>query len=364
MSIRPWLVTLAVLVPVAGCSYFGARHADDWRSRTDADPAELAVDAVLRTIDPCGFVDAESIKGKIPRAISYGYTEGFDRCTLRLGAYDGDFVSDVSATIGFDLAPAPAQLSESPVDSTEVNGIAISHVLGPTSNRGWCRYVFNLDASDAPDMSSHGGAADLMKRVRLVVVASLARDPGPGRPVYPCREAIAIATGAAQIRSRHLPARSDFVAHPAEQDPCSLLPDLRGFAGYRPGNSGGLEKDLYTCWFSAGPPDDRKAQGVGLTLRPVDPREPGASEYGRERHSVVERDDGVELHVSTVTSTYDKPLCEVYVFLGQNYSPTHLITEDARPEDVRVPAAVLRGTSSCDDVKAVAVAAGKKFAQS
>ncbi|MFA4084606.1 hypothetical protein [Mycobacteroides salmoniphilum] len=363
MSVRRGLVVLAVLVPVAGCSYFGARHADDWRSRTDVDSAELAVNAALRNIDPCGFVDAESIKARIPRAISYGHTEGFDRCTLQLGGYDGDFVSDVSATIGFDLAPAPTQLPEPPVDSTEVNGIAVSHVLGPTSNRGWCRYVFNLDASDAPDVSSQGGAADLMKRVRLVVVASLARDPGPGRPVYPCKEAIAIATGAAQIRSRHLPVRSDSVVRPAAQDPCSLLADLRGFASYRPGNSGVLEKELYTCWFSAGPPEDRKAQGVGLTLRPVDPREPDTSEYGGERHSVVEQDDGVELHVSTVTRTYDKPFCEVYVFLGRNYSPTYLTPEGARPQDVRVPAAVLRGTSSCDDVKAVAVAAGKKFGQ-
>lgn len=234
-------------------------------------------------------------------------------------------------------------------------------MLGPTSNRGWCRYVFNLGLSDAPGVSSRGDAADLMKGARLVVVASLAEDPGPGTPIYPCDEAIAIASGAAQIRSQHLPVRSDSVPRPAGLDPCSLLADVRGFASYRPSGGTGLEKDLDTCWLSAGPPEDRTAKGVELALRPIDPREPDAPSYGEERHSVVEQRDGVELHVSTVTRKYGKPFCEVYVFLGKDYLPKYFPPETARPEDVRVPGAVLHGTSSCADIKAVAVAAAKRF---
>ncbi|WP_078291827.1 hypothetical protein [Mycobacterium sp. D16R24] len=362
MSVRRGLV---VLVPVAGCSYFGTRHADDWRSRTDVDSAELAVNPALRNIDPCRFVDAQSIKARIPRAISYGHTEGFDRCTLRLGAYDGDFVSDVSATIGFDLAPEHPQASDQPTAPIDVNGISVGHLLGPTSNRGWCRYVFTLGMGDPQGASSRGNATDPMSRVRLAVVATLSKDPGPGRPVYPCREAAAIATQAAQIRSQHLPRWTGSVPGPAGQDPCSVLADVRGFVSYRPSqNLGGLFTDVNSCRLSSGPPSDQKALGVELTLRPAGPHEPDAPSYGEQRDSAVEQRDGVELHVSTVTRTYDKPFCEVYVFLGRNYSPTYLTAEGARPEDVRVPAAVLRGTASCDDIKAVAVAAGKKFAQS
>ncbi|TDZ46224.1 hypothetical protein [Mycobacteroides franklinii] len=350
-----WPVLVAVLLLAAGCSFFDSRQRDDWRAHTAADSAQLTVDAALRDIDPCGFVDATSIKSTIPRAISYGYTEGFDRCTLRLGAFDGAFPSDVSATIGFDIAP---ERVEPPADSMEINGIAVTHELGPTSNRGWCRYVFNLGAVDLPGVSSRGAAADLMRRVRLTVVASLSRDPGPGDPVYPCKEAVAIATGAAQIRSKQLPLKSNW------SDPCSLLADLRDFAGYRPSGDDGIRTDLYGCWFSAGPPGDKKADGVQLTLRPLDPHEPDSSSYGEQRHSVVEQRDGVELHVSTVTRTYDKPFCEVYVFLGKDYPPTYFAPGTSRPDDVRVPAAVLRGTSPCDDIKAVAVAAHKKFGQS
>jgi len=296
--------------------------ADDWRTHTTADSAQLTVAAVLRDIDPCGFVDAELIKSTIPRAISYGYTEGFDRCTLGLGAFDGDFPSDVSATIGVDIAP---ERPDPPADSREINGIAVTHELGPTSNRGWCRYVFNLGAADLPGVSSRADAADLMRRVRLTVVASLSRDPGPADPVYPCKEAVTIATGAAQIRSKQLPLKSNW------PDPCSLLADLRGFVGYRPSGDDGIRTDLYGCWFSAGPPEDNKAIGVQLTLRPLDPHEPDTSSYGEQRHSVVEQRDGVELHVSTVTRTYDKPFCEVYVFLGEGLSAGLLRSRDIPP---------------------------------
>ncbi|MEU9809061.1 hypothetical protein [Mycobacterium sp. NPDC050853] len=360
MLMRRWMAVAAAPLLVTGCSYFGSQHADDWRGRTDVDSAELAINTVLRDIDPCGFVDAESIKAKIPRAISYGYAEGFDRCTLRLGAYDGDFTSDVSATIGFDFTPDPGGMVEQPTDAVQVGGITIIHMLGPTSNRGWCRYVFNLGVGDVPDPSSRGGVADLMKRVRVEVRASLSNDPGPGRPIYPCKEAIAIASGAAQIRSRQLPGRSDSVPFPAGQDPCALFPDLRDFSNYSPGGTG-MGRGLYGCLFSSGPPGDPKTHRVRMTLRPVDPHEPDTSSYGDERHSVVEQRDGVELHVSTVTRRYDKPFCEVYVFLGSEYRPTYFTPERARPEDVRVPGAVLRGTSSCDDIKDVAAAAGKRF---
>lgn len=355
MSAGRWPVLAAVLLLAAGCSFFGSRQRDDWRTHTTADSAQLTVDAALRDVDPCGFVDAPSIKSTIPRATSYGYTEGFDRCTLRLGQFDNDFVSDVSATIGFDIAP---ERVEPAADSMEINGIAVTHELGPTSNRGWCRYVFNLGGSDLPEVSSRGDVADLMRRVRLTVVASLSRDPGPGDPVYPCKEAVAIAKGAAQIRSKQLPLKSNW------PDPCSLLADLRGFASYRPSSNGGIRSDLYGCWFSAGPPEDKNADGVQLTLRPLDPHAPDSSSYGEQRHSVVEQRDGVELHVSTVTRAYDKPFCEVYVFLGKDYPPTYFAPGTSRPDDVRVPAAVLRGTSPCDDIKAVAVAASKKFGQS
>lgn len=355
MSIRHWPVLAAALLMVTGCSFFGSGQRDDWRTHTDMDPAERAVEATLRDIDLCGFVDAKSIKAKIPHAISYGYTEGFDRCTLQLGAFDGGFSSDVSATIGFDLAP---ERVESAVDSLEVNGIAVTHELGPTSNRGWCRYVFNLGAADPAEAPLRDGAADLMKRVRVSVVASLSRDPGPGDPVYPCAEAVAIATGAARIRSNRLPLKSGW------PDPCSLLADLHDFASYRPSGDGGIRTDLYGCWFSAGPPGDNKAKGVRLTLRPLDPHAPDTSSYGEQRHSVVERRDGVELHLSTVTRTYDKPYCEVYVFLGKEYLPTYFVPGTSRPGDVRVPGAVLRGTSPCDDITAAAVAASKKFGQS
>lgn len=101
-----------------------------------------------------------------------------------------------------------------------------------------------------------------------------------------------------------------------------------------------------------------------LTLRPLDPHAPDTSSYGEQRHSVVERRDGVELHVSTVTRTYDKPYCEVYGFLGKEYLPTYFVPGTSRPGDVRVPGAVLHGTSSCDDITAAAVAASKKFGQS
>lgn len=355
MSIRHWPVLAAALLMVTGCSFFGSGQRDDWRTHTDMDPAERAVEATLRDIDLCGFVDAKSIKAKIPRAISYGYTEGFDRCTLQLGAFDGGFSSDVSATIGFDLAP---ERVEPAVDLLEVNGIAVAHELGPTSNRGWCRYVFNLGAADPAEAPLRDGAADLMKRVRVSVVASLSRDPGPGDPVYPCAEAVAIATGAARIRSNQLPLKSGW------PDPCSLLADLRGFASYRPGGLGGIQTDLYTCWFSAGPPDDKTANGVRLTLRPVDPHGLDTSGYGEDRRTVVEERDGVRLQVSTVTSKYDKPFCEVFASLGKEYQPTYFSPERARPEDSRIPGAVLRGTSSCDDITAAAVAASKKFSQS
>lgn len=109
MSFRRWSVSVSVSVSVlllaVGCSFFGAPRSGDWRAKTDDDAAILSVADAVRAIDPCGLVDAESIKATIPRAISFGYTDGFDRCTLALGAYDGDFPSDVSATIGFDLAP-------------------------------------------------------------------------------------------------------------------------------------------------------------------------------------------------------------------------------------------------------------------
>ncbi|OHU20701.1 hypothetical protein BKG76_07950 [Mycobacteroides franklinii] len=357
MSAGRWPVLAAVLLLAAGCSFFDSRQRDDWRTHTAADSAQLTVDAALRDVDPCGFVDATSIKSTIPRAISYGYTEGFDRCTLRLGQFDNDFVSDVSATIGFDIAP---ERVEPPADSMEINGIAVTHELGPTSNRGWCRYVFNLGGSDLPGVSSRGDVADLMRRVRVSVVASLSRDPGAGLPISPCHEAVTIATGAARIRSRHLPRRSD--PGPVGQDPCSVFPDLDGFSSYLRSNPG-LGLDLYACWFSSGPPADQKASGVELTLRPLDPHEPDSSSYGEQRHSVVEQRGGVELHVSTVTRTYDKPFCEVYVFLGKDYPPTYFAPGTSRPDDVRVPAAVLRGTSPCGDIKAVAVAASKKFGQ-
>ncbi|MUM17006.1 hypothetical protein FZI91_20175 [Mycobacterium sp. CBMA271] len=361
MLVRRWMAVLAAPVLVAGCSLFGSPQRDDWRAKTDMDSAELALRAALRTIDPCGFVDAKAVQTKIPRAISYGYTEGFDRCTLQLGAFAGDFPSDVSATIGFDLSPAPGQIVEQPIDSFDVNGIMIAHVLGPTSNRGWCRYVFNLGAGDLPGGAARGDAADLMRRVRVTVVASLSKDPGPGRPVYPCDEAIAIASGAARIRSERLPLRSGSAPSPIGQDPCSLLADLRGFASYRPGG-GSMYVDLYSCYFSQGAPEDRKAGGILVELRPVSPDEPDRSEYGNERHAVTERRDGVELHVSTITSKYDKPSCEVFVFLGKEYLPTYFAPpEAARPEDVRVPGAMLRGMS-CDEDKAVAVAAGQRFA--
>ncbi|MGH3723747.1 MAG: hypothetical protein ACRDUS_06435 [Mycobacterium sp.] len=361
MSVRLWIALLAAPLLVAGCSYFGSRQHEDWRARTAVDSAELEVDAALRDIDPCGFVDAESIKTKIPRAISYGYTEGFDRCTLQLGAFDGDFPSDVSATIGLDLTPGPKEMVEQPTDSMKVNGIAVTHMLGPTSNRGWCRYVFNLGMDDLHGASSRG-AADLMKRVRVEVLATLAKDPGAGVPVYPCKEAIAIATGAAQIRSQHLPLWSDSVPRPAGQDPCSVLADVRGFASYRPSGVSGLATDLYSCWLSSGPPGDRKASGVQVTLRPVDPREPDASSYGDERHSVVEQRGGVELHVSTVTREYEKPFCEVYVFLGKSFVPNVFHPGAVVVDESRVPGIVVEH-GSCEDVKTVAVAAAKRFGQ-
>ncbi|TDZ86353.1 hypothetical protein DE4585_00606 [Mycobacteroides salmoniphilum] len=339
MSVRRWSAVLAGLMLVAGCS----PRPEDWRSHTDTDSAQLAVEAALRDIDPCGFVDADLLNAKIPDAISYGYTDGFDRCTLRLGAYDGDFVSDVSATIGFDLAPE--QLSEPPVDSMEVNGIAVSHVLGPTSNRGWCRYVFNLDESDAPGVASQDGAADLMKRVRVVVVASLARDPGPGRPVYPCKEAIAIATGAAQIRSRHLPLRSDH--GPAGQDPCSVFPDLRGFTSYRPGGIG-IGAGLYSCAFSSGPPADPKTRRTLLALRPVDARQHG-DEFGSEaQHGVA-----LEIRGSD---------CEVVVRGDTQVVPIYFDPKPGDAADVRLAGVEVTG-ASCEENKAVAVAAGKRFGQ-
>lgn len=340
MSVRRWSAILAGLVLVAGCS----PRPEDWRSHTDTDSAQLAVEAALRRIDPCGFVDADPLKAKIPHAISYGYTDGFDRCTLRLGAYDGDFVSDVSATIGFDLAPE--QLSEPPVDSMEVNGITVSHVLGPTSNRGWCRYVFNLDASDAPGVASHDGAVDLMKRVRLVVVASLARDPGPGRPVYPCKEAIAIATGAAQIRSRHLPLRSDH--GPARQDPCSVFPDLRGFTSYRPGGIG-IGEGLYSCAFSSGPPADPTTRRTLLTLRPVDARQ-----HGDEFRSETQQGVALEMRGSA---------CEVVVRGDTQVVPIYFDPKAGNAAAVRLAGVEVTG-ASCEGNKAVAVAAGKRFGQS
>ncbi|RIT55681.1 hypothetical protein [Mycobacteroides abscessus] len=364
MSFRRWSVSVSVsvLLLAVGCSFFGAPRSGDWRAKTDDDAAILSVADAVRAIDPCGLVDAESIKATIPRAISFGYTDGFDRCTLALGAYDGDFPSDVSATIGFDLAPEAGEPVEQPTDSVSVNGIAITHMLGPTSNRGWCRYVFNLGLDERPVQPAG--------RVRVNVVASLARDPGPGRPVYPCREASAIASGAAQMRSQHLPRREGSAPGPAGQDPCSLLPHLDGFSSYRRSNPGaGL--DPYACRFGAGPAADGKApdvepdvKEVEVALRPVGPHEPDTSRYGQDRRTVVEDRDGVELHVSTVTSTYDKPFCEVFVYLGKEYQPMYFPPERARPGDSRRPGAVVRGTSSCDDVKGVAVAAGRKFGQS
>lgn len=358
MSVRRWPV-MAVVLLVAGCSLFGSSRHDDWRNKTDASSAELAVRELLRGIDPCGFVDAGSIKAKIPRAISYGYTEEFDRCTLQLGAFAGDFPSDVSATIGFELAPDHSQASDQPTSLIDVNGISVGHLLGPTSNRGWCRYVFPLGADGLSALPADAG--DLMKRVRVSVVATLAKDPGPGTPIYPCAEAVAIATVAAQIRSDRLPLRSGSVPSPVSRAPCSLLADLRGFASYRP-SGGAMYMDLYSCYFSQGAPGDRKAKGVRMELHPVSPDEPDRSEYGNERHSVTEQVDGVELHVSTIANKYDKPSCEVFVFLGKAYLPTYFASpEHARPEDVRVPGAVLRGMS-CGEGKEVAVAAGKRFA--
>ncbi|SKS50137.1 Uncharacterised protein [Mycobacteroides abscessus subsp. abscessus] len=126
--------------------------------------------------------------------------------------------------------------------------------------------------------------------------------------------------------------------------------------------------DLYACRFGAGPATDGTAPDVEpdveVALRPVGPHEPDTSRYGQDRRTVVEDRDGVELHVSTVTSTYDKPFCEVFVYLGKEYQPKYFPPERARPGDSRRPGAVVRGTSSCDDVKGVAVAAGRKFGQS
>lgn len=342
MSVRRWSVMLAGLMLVAGCS----PRPEDWRSHTDTDAAQLAVETALRDIDPCGFVDADLLKAKIPRAISYGYTDGFDRCTLRLGAFDGDFPSDVSATIGFDLAPEPGQLVEQPTDPREVNGIVVSHVLGPTSNRGWCRYVFTLDASDAPGIASQDGAAELMKRVRVSVVATLSRDPGPGLPIYPCHEAITIATGAAQIRSRHLPRRPDH--GPAGQDPCSVFPDLRGFASYRPGGIG-IGAGLYSCAFSSGPPTDPQTRRTLLTLRPVDARQ-----HGDEFHSETQHGVALEIRGSA---------CEVVVRGDAQVVPIYFDPKAGDAADVQLAGVEVTG-ASCEGNKAVAVAAGKRFGQS
>lgn len=342
MSVRRWSAMLAGLVLVAGCS----PRPEDWRSHTDTDSAQLAVEAALRHIDPCGFVDADLLKAKIPRAISYGYTDGFDRCTLRLGAFGGDFVSDVSATIGFDLAPEPGQLVEQPTDSREVSGIAIIHMLGPTSNRGWCRYVFDLGGGNLDGESAHGGAAELMKRVRVSVVATLSRDPGPGVPIYPCKEAIAIATGAAQIRSRHLPLRSDH--GPAGQDPCSVFPDLHGFTSYRPGGLG-IGEGLYSCAFSSGPPADPTTRRTLLTLRPVDARQ-----HGDEFRSEMQQGVALEIRGSA---------CEVVVRGDTQVLPIYFDPKAGNAAAVRLAGVEVTG-ASCEGNKAVAVAAGKRFGQS
>ncbi|EFV12443.1 hypothetical protein [Segniliparus rugosus] len=244
----------------------------------------------------------------------------------------------------------------------DVDGIEVRRLFSSTSNRGACRFFFDLKLGDLPSAPRDPETAGRMSLFRVEAGAYLYErdEPSEWNNARLCDAGRAIATVAAQVWAKRLPIwePQDQLAKFAKADACSLFPKLRGFAGYDPYAFGGGPN---TCVF--GEPSD--ARRVVLTLKPLTADDlNGRNAIGQlNKERAVERRDGVELHVIQHPNSDRKDLCEVVVFLGRSFAPVSLHPGEAvaGTSGLITPGAVAQGLCG-DSLKDVAVAAAKRFA--
>ncbi|RMI35165.1 hypothetical protein [Nocardia stercoris] len=285
------------------------------RTLSAAEEDQLLVQRALRRIDPCAFVDLETVAAAIPATVGYGEDLTAGGCV-----YYG------STSLGVELTTAAGT---SAARTFQAHGVTVSDGSRGTE----CAYTIDLGLAALPGAPTGPAAAHLLDRTELRVSTSGG---------LPCATTGQLADQAALTVSRGLPIRRGAAVDPlADRDPCAVLAKLPGTARLSLPTAPEAAADPHGCGITA--PDVRVSL-VG-TDGPL-------WDGGHPANGSPEVVDGV-----TVDFTAD---CDVTVRTGppvQRVPVRPGATDALLPQ---YPAVVVTG-KSCADNKHVAAVAAQLF---
>ncbi|WP_133054122.1 hypothetical protein [Mycobacteroides saopaulense] len=303
------------------------------QEQSDKDLQSIA--AALSRIDPCGFVDVESIRSKFSNFLYYGYGAIPTTCAL-VFAESGNPTGKGTITIRLrtDI--------DNTWDASSWRDINVSDIALKESTDS-CAFYFPLNLGSEMHAPASTGARKEYAKQYISITNGVQSDEK-------CDATRAVAYAAAKVRNEKLPLLTGKQAGPSSiftKDPCALYSHLTGFSRY-----GRNLQAFRSCSFYK-EPDQRFNLAISLeSIKTLD------------KSAQKEIRDGITLYLDPDYRLGAYRDCTIAVRMGDPIEPT-AVNGSADPQLSKawpLPVLLLSGSTNCEENKNLALTAAKTFA--